>query len=62
MRSSKGRVYVRKTSREGLEILCPVDDVNDTKTVVEEDTEHCVEKNVVGRYAGYIEVRSDFPS
>lgn len=60
MSLSKSSVYVRKTSKEGQEILCPIDDVDDTKTVVEEDTEHCVEKDVVGRYAGNIEVRSEF--
>ena len=53
MSSNESNVYVRKTSKEGQEILCPIEDV------IRDETEECVEQDVVGRYAGNIEVRSE---
>jgi len=58
MSSKKSNVYVRKKSKDGEEILCPIDEVGDPKTIVKDDAEECVEKDVVGRYAANIEIRS----
>ena len=58
MSSSKSNVYVHSTSKEGQDILCPIDEVEKQQLVVEYDTDNCVEQDVVGRYAGNIEVRS----
>lgn len=54
----KNTVYVPKLSEEGQEILCPIDDIGDPITIAKDDFEACVEQDVVGRYAGNIEIRS----
>ena len=58
MSSKKNTIYVRKTSKEGQEILCPSDDAGDPNTIIKEDAEECVEQDVVGRYAGNIKIQS----
>jgi hypothetical protein len=58
MSSKKSNIYVRKRSKDGEEILCPIDDSSDTITNASDDFEDCVEQDVVGRYAGKIEIRS----
>jgi hypothetical protein len=61
MSSRKRNVYVQKKSKDGQDILCPIDEVDNSHSTVEEKAEECVEKDVVGRYAGNIEVQSDNP-
>jgi hypothetical protein len=58
MNQKRSNIYIRKTSQEGQEILCPIDDAGDPNTTFIEDNEECVEQDVVGRYAGNIEVQS----
>jgi uncharacterized protein (DUF1499 family) len=57
MSSKKSNIYIRSKSEVGLEILCPIDDVIDPNTTIMEDNEECVEQDVVGRYAGNIEIQ-----
>lgn len=58
MSSKKSNIYVSKKSKNGDEILCPIEDNGDTITNDPDDLEDCVEQDVVGRYAGNIEIRS----
>jgi hypothetical protein len=58
MGSKKSNIYIRKTSKEGQKILCPIDDSSDTITIAKDDFEECVEQDVVARYAGNIEIQS----
>ncbi|MHC4639965.1 MAG: hypothetical protein ACYTBV_21120, partial [Planctomycetota bacterium] len=59
MSSRKSNVYVHKKSKDGQDILCPIDKFDSSHSIVEENPEDCVEQDVVGRYAGNIEIRSD---
>ena len=59
MSSKKGNVYVHKKSKDGQDILCPFDDTGNKITKTEVEFEDCVEQDVVGRYAGNIEVRTE---
>ncbi|MGD2270119.1 MAG: hypothetical protein PVI06_06945 [Desulfobacterales bacterium] len=58
MSSKRSNIYIRKASQEGQEILCPINAVSDSQTPTKDDSEECVEKGVVGRYAGNIEIQS----
>jgi hypothetical protein len=58
MSSSKSSIYVHRKSKEGDDILCPIDEFEKQQSVVEDEPEECVEQDVVGRYAGNIEIRS----
>ncbi len=58
MRSKISNVYIPVKSKDGQDILCPVDDTGETIAKAEDELEDCVEQDVVGRYAGNIEVRS----
>ena len=57
MVSNKSNVYVNKKTKDGQDVLCPIDELK-TDGVIENEPEECVEKDVVGRYAGNIRVRS----
>ncbi len=48
--------YLRVKDKAGNEFLCPLDALKDVKDATEEELEDCVEGDVVGRYAGDIEV------
>ena len=59
MNARKDDVYVHRKSKEGQDILCPVDDKRDNVAKMLDELEDCVEQDVVGRYAGNIEVRTE---
>ena len=59
MNDSKNNVYVHKKSKDGQDILCPVDDTGEKIAKPVDELEDCVEQDVVGRYAGDISVRSE---
>jgi hypothetical protein len=48
--------YVRLKDKSGSEFLCPLDALKSIKDATEEELAECVEGDVVGRYAGDIEI------
>ena len=48
--------YLRVKDRTGNEYLCPLDALKNVKDATDEELSECVEGDVVGRYAGDIEV------
>jgi hypothetical protein len=48
--------YLRIKDREGNEFLCPLESMKRVEEATEDELEACVEGDVVGRYAGNIEV------
>jgi hypothetical protein len=48
--------YVRLKDKAGSEFLCPLDALKSVKDATEEELRECVEGDVVGRYAGDIEI------
>ena len=48
--------YLRVKDREGNEFLCPLESMKRVEEATEDELEECVEGDVVGRYAGNIEV------
>jgi hypothetical protein len=51
------QVYVRVQDRGGSEFLCPLDSLKDPASASEEELANCVDRYVVERYAGDIEVK-----
>ncbi len=48
--------YLRVKDRKGNEFLCPLEALKKVDEATEDELEECVEGDVVGRYAGNIEV------
>jgi len=48
--------YIRLKDRAGSEFLCPLDALKSIEAATEEELAECVEGDVVGRYAGNIEI------
>ena len=48
--------YIRLKDKAGSEFLCPLDALKSVKDATEEELAECVEGDVVGRYAGDIEI------
>ncbi|MCU0596612.1 MAG: hypothetical protein MUC98_14280 [Desulfobacterota bacterium] len=48
--------YIRFKDKAGSEFLCPIDALKSVKDATEEELAECVEGDVVGRYAGEIEI------
>jgi hypothetical protein len=48
--------YVRLKDKTGSEFLCPLDALKSVSKATEEELAECVEGDVVGRYAGDIEI------
>ncbi len=48
--------YVRLKDKAGSEFLCPLDALKSVKNATDEELAECVEGDVVGRYAGDIEI------
>jgi hypothetical protein len=48
--------YIRLKDKAGSEFLCPIDALKRVKDATEEELAECVEGDVVGRYAGEIEI------
>lgn len=48
--------YLKVKDKTGNEFLCPLDALKSVKDATPEELEDCVEGDVVGRYAGDIEV------
>lgn len=53
---SKGKKYVRVKDAGGNLFLCPLSALKPVEAATAEELADCVEEDVVGRYAGDIEV------
>mgnify|MGYP001546558126 CR=1 FL=1 len=49
-------IYVKVKDMAGNEFVWPLNDVRNVKTVSEEELENCFEGDVVGRYAGQLNI------
>ena len=49
-------VYVRVTDGTGDELVCPLDAVTDGGRIREAAEEDCIETDVIGRYAGNLNI------
>lgn len=48
--------YIRLKDGTGSEFLCPLDALKSLEEATEEELAECVEGDVVGRYAGEVEI------
>lgn len=48
--------YLKVKDKEGNEFLCPLNALKSIDDATQEELDNCVEGDVVGRYAGDIEV------
>ena len=55
MESQKTK-YLKVKDNKGNEFLCPIDALKSINDATQEELDNCVEGDVVGRYAGDIEV------
>jgi hypothetical protein len=55
-KNTQRKKYVRLKDKAGSEFLCPLDALKSVKDATEEELAECVEGDVVGRYAGDIEI------
>ena len=49
-------IYVKVKDMAGNEFVCPLNDLRNVKKVSEEELENCFEGDVVGRYAGQLNI------
>lgn len=49
-------VYVKVKDMAGNDFVCPLDALQDPRSIGEEELENCVEDAVVGRYAGQLKI------
>ena len=49
-------IYVKVKDLAGNEFVCPLNDLRNVKKVSEEELENCFEGDVVGRYAGQLNI------
>jgi hypothetical protein len=54
--NKKGDVYFKVKDMAGNEFVCPLDELRNVKNVSEEELENCFEGDVVGRYAGQLNI------
>ena len=49
-------VYVRVKDMAGNEFVCPLHELRDARTISDAELENCFEGDVVGRYAGQLNI------
>ncbi len=52
----KDDVFVKVKDMAGNEFVCPLNELRNVKSVSEEELENCFEGDVVGRYAGQLNI------
>jgi hypothetical protein len=52
----KDDVFVKVKDMAGNEFVCPLNELKNVKNVSEEELEDCFEGDVVGRYAGQLNI------
>jgi hypothetical protein len=57
MKNSKKEQYVTKKNPDGTEVYCPHTSGNDGAADIADTRDDCVEKDVVERYSGNIDIR-----
>lgn len=48
--------YVRVKDMAGNDFVCPLNELKDPKSISAAEAEHCFEGDVVGRYAGMLNI------
>ena len=54
----KKEQYIAKVNSDGANVYCPFDSDNDTAMDATDTRNDCIEKDVVERYSGNIDIRS----
>jgi hypothetical protein len=49
-------LFVKVKDMAGNEFVCPLNELRDVKSVSDEELENCFEGDVVGRYAGQLNI------
>ena len=49
-------VYVKVKDMAGNEFVCPLKELRDARKITDEELENCFEGDVVGRYAGLLNI------
>jgi len=49
-------VYVRVKDMAGNDFVCPLNELKDPKSITAAESENCFEGDVVGRYAGMLNI------
>jgi hypothetical protein len=52
----KDEVHVRVKDMAGNEFVCPLNELRNVESVSEDELENCFEGDVVGRYAGQLNI------
>ena len=55
-KESKEGVFVRVKDMAGNEFVCPLDGLRNVENVSKEELESCFEGDVIGRYAGQLNI------
>jgi hypothetical protein len=50
--------YINVKDQTGNDYLCPMNAVKDRNAITDQEFDECVEKDVVGRYSGNIDIVS----
>ena len=53
---NKDDVYVKVKDMAGNEFVCPLNELRNVKGVSEEELQNCFEGDVIGRYAGQLNI------
>jgi hypothetical protein len=56
MSTEKNDLFVKVKDMAGNEFVCPLNELRDVKSVSEAELENCFEGDVVGRYAGQLNI------
>jgi hypothetical protein len=59
MNATQGNRYFIVKDKNGDDYFCPLNAVQDRRNVADREFDECVEKDVVERYSGNIEVEND---
>jgi hypothetical protein len=52
----KDDLFVKVKDMAGNEFICPLNELRNVKSVSDEELENCFEGDVVGRYAGHLNI------
>ena len=53
---SNENVYVKAKDMAGNEFVCPLNELKDVKNISETELDNCFDGDVVGRYAGQLNI------
>jgi len=55
-KQNKEIVYVKVKDMSGNEFVCPLNELKDVKNISETELDNCFDGDVVGRYAGQLNI------